>query len=98
MSRTLVISLVCLVITVPPVARADVYQCSRNGRIIFSGIPCSSDAKPLPLNIYTPPPEEVEKAIQQTRDIEESLANSLKQREQEAARKEEERRAGQLQK
>lgn len=98
MSRTLVISLVCLVITVPPVARADVYQCSRNGRITFSDIPCSSDAKPLPLNIYTPPPEEVEKAIQQTRDIEESLANSQKQREQEAARKEEDRRAGQLQK
>ncbi|MGU5715694.1 DUF4124 domain-containing protein [Aeromonas taiwanensis] len=98
MSRTLVISLVCLVITVPPVARADVYQCSRNGRITFSDIPCSSDAKPLPLHIYTPPPEEVEKAIKQTRDIEESLANSQKQREQEAARKEEERRAGQLQK
>lgn len=98
MSRTLVISLACLVITIAPVARADVYQCSRNGRITFSDIPCNSDAKPLPLNIYTPPPEEVEKAIKQTREIEESLANSQKQREQEAARKEEERRAGQLQK
>ena len=98
MSRMLVISLACLGLATVPVVQAAVYQCARDGQITFSDIPCSSDAKPLPLHIYTPPPEEVEKAIKQTRDIEESLANSLKQREQEAARKEEERRAGQLQK
>ena len=80
MSPVLIISLGCLVAVTAPAARADVYQCTRNGQVTFSDIPCSSDAKPLPLNIYTPSPEEVERATRQTREIEENLASGQKQR------------------
>ena len=68
MSPVLIITLGCLVAVTAPVVRADVYQCTRNGQVTFSDIPCSSDAKPLPLNIYTPSPEEVERATRQTRE------------------------------
>ncbi|WP_429167923.1 DUF4124 domain-containing protein [Aeromonas rivipollensis] len=96
MTRMLIISLGCLVAVTAPVARADVYQCTRNGQITFSDIPCSSDAKPLPLNIYTPSPEEVERATRQTREIEEKLASSQKQRQIDALRAEMEAKKQQM--
>lgn len=96
MTRMLIISLGCLVAITAPVARADVYQCTRNGQITFSDIPCSSDAKPLPLNIYTPSPEEVERATRQTREIEENLASSQKQRQIDALRAEMEAKKQQM--
>lgn len=86
MLPVLIISLGCLVAVTAPAARADVYQCTRNGQVTFSDIPCSSDAKPLPLNIYTP--EEVERATRQTREIEENLASGQKQRQIDALRAE----------
>lgn len=96
MTRMLIISLGYLVAVTAPVARADVYQCTRNGQITFSDIPCSSDAKPLPLNIYTPSPEEVERATRQTREIEENLASSQKQRQIDALRAEMEAKKQQM--
>ena len=78
MSPVLIISLGCLVAVTAPAVRAAVYQCTVNGRVSFSDIPCSSDAKPLPLNIYTPSPEE----------IEENLASGQKQRQIDALRAE----------
>lgn len=96
MTRMLIISLGCLVAVTAPVARADVYQCTRNGQITFSDIPCSSEAKPLPLNIYTPSPEEVERATRQTREIEENLASSQKQRQIDALRAEMEAKKQQM--
>ncbi|MDU1145367.1 DUF4124 domain-containing protein [Aeromonas rivipollensis] len=96
MTRMLLISLGCLVAVTAPVARADVYQCTRNGQITFSDIPCSSEAKPLPLNIYTPSPEEVERATRQTREIEENLASSQKQRQIDALRAEMEAKKQQM--
>ncbi|MBP8113168.1 MAG: DUF4124 domain-containing protein, partial [Aeromonas sp.] len=47
MSRVLIISLGCLVAATTLVARADVYQCTRNGNITFSDIPCTGDSKPV---------------------------------------------------
>ncbi|WP_429090027.1 DUF4124 domain-containing protein [Aeromonas rivipollensis] len=88
MSPVLIITLGCLVAVTAPAVRADVYQCTRNGQVTFSDIPCSSDAKPLPLNIYTPSPEEVERATRQTREIEENLASGQKQRQIDALRAE----------
>mgnify|MGYP000084208794 CR=1 FL=1 len=96
MSRVLIISLGCLVAATTLVARADVYQCTRNGQVTFSDIPCSSDAKPLPLNIYTPSPEEVERATRQTREIEENLASGQKQRQIDALRAEMEAKKQQM--
>ncbi|MEZ6955267.1 MULTISPECIES: DUF4124 domain-containing protein [unclassified Aeromonas] len=86
MSPVLIISLGCLVAVTAPVVRADVYQCTRNGQVTFSDIPCSSDAKPLPLNIYTPSPEE----------IEENLASGQKQRQIDALRAEMETKKQQM--
>ncbi|MFM4798262.1 DUF4124 domain-containing protein [Aeromonas caviae] len=88
MSRMLVISLACLGLATVPVVQAAVYQCARDGQITFSDIPCSSDAKPMALNVYTPSPEAVEQAANQTREIEQSLANGQKQRQAEALRTE----------
>ncbi|QDO75347.1 DUF4124 domain-containing protein [Aeromonas caviae] len=88
MSRMLVISLTCLGLATVPVVQAAVYQCARDGQITFSDIPCSSDAKPMALNVYTPSPEAVEQAANQTREIEQSLANGQKQRQAEALRTE----------
>lgn len=88
MSRMLVISLACLGLANVPVVQAAVYQCARDGRITFSDIPCSSDAKPMALNVYNPSPEAVEQAANQTREIEQSLANGQKQRQAEALRTE----------
>ena len=96
MSRVLIISLGCLVAATTLVARADVYQCTRNGQVTFSDIPCSGDAKPLPLNIYTPSPEEVERATRQTREIEENLASGQKQRQIDALRAEMETKKQQM--
>lgn len=96
MSPVLIITLGCLVAVTAPVARADVYQCTRNGQVTFSDIPCSSDAKPLPLNIYTPSPEEVERATRQTREIEENLASGQKQRQIDALRAEMETKKQQM--
>lgn len=88
MSRMLVISLACLGLATVPVVQAAVYQCARDGQITFSDIPCSSDANPMALNVYTPSPEAVEQAANQTREIEQSLANGQKQRQAEALRTE----------
>ncbi len=88
MSRILAICLTSLVLTAPLVTQAAVYQCTVNGRVTFSDIPCSSDAKPLPLNIYTPSPEEVERATRQTQESEENLASGQKQRQIDALRAE----------
>ncbi|QSE75742.1 DUF4124 domain-containing protein, partial [Aeromonas media] len=41
MSPVLIISLGCLVAVTAPAARADVYQCTRNGQVTFSDIPCT---------------------------------------------------------
>ena len=86
MSPVLIISLGCLVAVTAPAVRAAVYQCTVNGRVSFSDIPCSSDAKPLPLNIYTPSPEE----------IEENLASGQKQRQIDALRAEMETKKQQM--
>ena len=86
MSRTLVICLALLAAATP--LSAEVYKCTVNGSITFSDIPCSSDAKPMVLNVYTPSPEAVEQAANQTREIEQSLANGQKQRQAEALRTE----------
>lgn len=96
MSRILAICLTSLILTAPLVTQAAVYQCTRNGQVTFSDIPCSSDAKPLPLNIYTPSPEEVERATRQTREIEENLASGQKQRQIDALRAEMETKKQQM--
>ena len=96
MSRILAICLTSLVLTAPLVTQAAVYQCTVNGRVSFSDIPCSGDAKPLPLNIYTPSPEEVERATRQTREIEENLASGQKQRQIDALRAEMETKKQQM--
>ena len=57
----------------------------RDGRITFSDIPCSSDAKPMALNVYTPSPGGGAGG-QPDREIEQSLANGQKQRQAEALR------------
>ncbi|QJT34290.1 DUF4124 domain-containing protein [Aeromonas media] len=84
MSRVLIISLGCLVAATTLVARADVYQCTRNGNITFSDIPCTGDSEPVRMNVFIPSAEEVERANKQTRDIEENLASSRQQRQLEA--------------
>lgn len=96
MSRILAICLTSLILTAPLVTQAAVYQCTVNGQVTFSDIPCSSDAKPLPLNIYTPSPEEVERATRQTREIEENLASGQKQRQIDALRAEMETKKQQM--
>ncbi|MCV3290864.1 DUF4124 domain-containing protein [Aeromonas media] len=88
MSRVLIISLGCLVAATTLVARADVYQCTRNGNITFSDIPCTGDSKPVRMNVFIPSAEEVERANKRTRDIEENLASSRQQRQLEALRPE----------
>ena len=80
MSRVLIISLGCLVAATTLVARADVDQCTRNGNITFSDIPCTGDSKPVRMNVFIPSAEEVERANKRTRDIEENLASSRQQR------------------
>ena len=84
MSRVLIISLGCLVAATTLVARADVYQCTRNGNITFSDIPCTGDSKPVRMNVFIPSAEEAERANKRTRDIEENLASSRQQRQLEA--------------
>ena len=88
MSRVLIISLGCLVAATTLVARADVYQCTRNGNITFSDIPCTGDSEPVRMNVFIPSAEEVERANKRTRDIEENLASSRQQRQLEALRPE----------
>lgn len=80
MSRILAIYLTSLVLTAPLVTQAAVYQCTVNGRVSFSDIPCSGDAKPMDLRVYTPPVEAVAEASKQTQEIEKNLADSQKQR------------------
>lgn len=82
MSRTLVICLALLVAATP--LSAEVYKCTVNGNITFSDIPCTGDSEPVRMNIFTPSPEEVERANKRTRDIEENLASGRKQRQLEA--------------
>ncbi len=84
MSRTLVICLALLVAATP--ISAEVYKCTVNGNITFSDIPCTGDSEPVRMNIFTPSPEEVERANKRTRDIEENLASGRKQRQLEALR------------
>ena len=84
MSRVLIISLGCLVAATTLVARADVFQCTRNGNITFSDIPCTGDSEPVRMNVFIPSAEEVERANKRTRDIEENLASSRQQRQLEA--------------
>ncbi len=84
MSCVLIISLGCLVAATTLVARADVYQCTRNGNITFSDIPCTGDSEPVRMNVFIPSAEEVERANKRTRDIEENLASSRQQRQLEA--------------
>ena len=84
MSRVLIISLGCLVAATTLVARADVYQCTRNGTITFSDIPCTGDSEPVRMNVLIPSAEEVERANKRTRVIEEKLASSRQQRQLEA--------------
>ena len=84
MSPVLIISLGCLVAVTAPVVRADVYQCTRNGNIAFSDIPCTGDSEPVRMNVFIPSAEEVERANKRTRDIEENLASSRQQRQLEA--------------
>jgi hypothetical protein len=84
MSRTLVICLALLVAATP--LSAEVYKCTVNGNITFSDIPCTGDSEPVRMNIFTPSPEEVERANKRTRDIEENLASGRKQRQLEALR------------
>ncbi|WP_349921812.1 DUF4124 domain-containing protein [Aeromonas veronii] len=78
MSRTLVICLVGLLAS--PLVQAAVYQCTVNGQVTFSDIPCAGNAKPMDLRIYTPPAEAVAQASKQTEAIEKDLAASQKQR------------------
>ncbi|MNK73791.1 hypothetical protein D3C87_932900 [compost metagenome] len=88
MSRILAICLTSLVLTAPLVTQAAVYQCTVNGRVSFSDIPCSGDAKPMDLRVYTPPVEAVAEASKQTQEIEKNLADSQKQRQIDALRAE----------
>lgn len=78
MSRTLVICFVSLLTA--SLVQAAVYQCTVNGNVTFSDIPCAGNAKPMDLRIYTPPAEAVAQASQQTEAIEKDLAASQKQR------------------
>ncbi|MGY4106190.1 DUF4124 domain-containing protein [Aeromonas encheleia] len=80
MSRILAICLASLIATAPLVTQAAVYQCTVNGRVSFSDIPCAGDTKPMDLRVYTPPAEAVAEASKQTREIEKNLADSQKQR------------------
>ncbi|MGY6037489.1 DUF4124 domain-containing protein [Aeromonas sp. AE23HZ002T15] len=86
MSRTLVICFVSLL--APSLAQAAVYQCTVNGNVTFSDIPCAGNAKPMDLRIYTPPAEAVTQASKQTEAIEKDLAASQKQRQLAALRAE----------
>jgi len=96
MSPALIISLGCLVAATAQFARADVYQCTRNGQVTFSDIPCTGDSKPVHMNIFTPSAEEVEQANKRTREIEENLASGQKQRQIEALRAEMEAKKQQM--
>lgn len=88
MSRILAICLVSLIATAPLASRAAVYQCTVNGTVHFSDIPCSGDAKPMDLRVYTPPAEAVAEASKQTQAIEKQLAESQSQRQLESLRAE----------
>ena len=87
MSRMLVISLTCLGLATVPVVQAAVYQCARDGQITFSDIPAAATPNPWH-SMSIPLPEAVEQAANQTREIEQSLANGQKQRQAEALRTE----------
>lgn len=88
MSRILAICLGTLIAAIPLSLQAGVYQCTVNGKITFSDIPCTGDAKPMDLRIYTPPAEVVAEASKQTQAIEKDLATSQKQRQLEVLRAE----------
>ncbi|MGY3885351.1 DUF4124 domain-containing protein [Aeromonas aquatica] len=88
MSRILAICLGTLITAIPLSLQAGVYQCTVNGKITFSDIPCTGDAKPMDLRIYTPPAEVVAEASKQTQAIEKDLATSQKQRQLEVLRAE----------
>ncbi|MCH7372416.1 DUF4124 domain-containing protein [Aeromonas sp. MR16] len=88
MSRILAICLGTLIAAIPLSLQAGVYQCTVNGKITFSDIPCTGDAKPMDLRIYTPPAEVVAEASKQTQAIEKNLATSQKQRQLEVLRAE----------
>lgn len=81
MSRALALCLGTLIVAIPLSLQAGVYQCTVNGKVTFSDIPCTGDAKPMDLRIYTPPAEAVAEASKQTQAIEKDLATSQKQRE-----------------
>ncbi|MEG0006857.1 MAG: DUF4124 domain-containing protein [Aeromonas sp.] len=80
MSRVLAICFVSLIAAAPLATRAAVYQCTVNGTVRFSDIPCAGDAKPMDLRVYTPPAEAVAQASKQTEAIEKDLAASQQQR------------------
>ncbi|WP_310598130.1 DUF4124 domain-containing protein [Aeromonas aquatica] len=88
MSRILAICLGTLIAAIPLSLQAGVYQCTVNGKVTFSDIPCTGDAKPMDLRIYTPPAEAVAEASKQTQAIEKDLATSQKQRQLEVLRAE----------
>lgn len=88
MLRTLAICLGSLLALASPLTQAAVYQCTVNGHLSFSDIPCTGNAKPMDLRIYTPPAEAVTQASKQTQDLEKNLADSQKQRQIAALRAE----------
>lgn len=88
MSRTLAICLGCLLAAASLVAQSAVYRCTANGKVTFSDIPCSSDAKPMEMGIYTPSAEMAATANERTQAIEQNLATGKKQRQLEALRHE----------
>lgn len=79
MSRMLVICLGSLMAATPLLTQAKVYQCTTNGKVTFSDIPCGYGMKPMELEVYMPPAESVAKAKKQTQDMEQNLATSQKQ-------------------
>jgi len=80
MLRALFICLGYLLATAPAVSHAKVYQCTIHGKVTYSDIPCSKDAKPIDMNVFMPSHEDVAKANERTQSIEQQLSSSQKER------------------
>lgn len=82
MSRSALLGLMVVSISVAGAASAAVYKCTdKSGQVVFSGQPCATNAEEIKVKVHTPTPAEVARAQEEISELTKDLANSKRQRE-----------------
>ncbi len=81
MSRSALLGLMVVSMSVTGAASAAVYKCTdKSGNMTFSGQPCAKDAEVVNVQTHTPSAEEVAKAQTELDQVSDDLSNSRRER------------------